>query len=145
MFPSSMLHRLTFALGVTLLFASCQPERYNDPDHKVTIVQGIYGMATKHDDVGANPVVAWKDARFIVYANCPAGSGYDPDNPVIAEVTSDYSGFYQLPLDPGDYVVCTAFQRCTTVTVAPNSRVRLDYEFSVGPGWSNSTVPAPCQ
>ncbi|MCA9524345.1 MAG: carboxypeptidase regulatory-like domain-containing protein [Myxococcales bacterium] len=62
----------------------------------------------------------------------------------MASGVSDPNGFYQIALEPGDYIVCAEFRRCTAVTVDPNARQRLDYDSTDGHGWSNTGVPAPC-
>jgi len=61
------------------------------------------------------------------------------DSP-LATATSDGVGFYEFPLTPGDYSLCTSFRRCTALHVETGQCVRLDYEFSVGPGWSAPVV-----
>ncbi|AEI68721.1 putative lipoprotein [Corallococcus macrosporus] len=59
-----------------------------------------------------------------------------PGESDVGSVTSNEEGFYEFALEPGDYRICTTFERCTDFTVGTGEAVRLDYEFSVGPGWS---------
>ncbi|AKQ68405.1 hypothetical protein A176_005317 [Myxococcus hansupus] len=54
----------------------------------------------------------------------------------MGSVTSTREGFYEVALEPGRYRICTTFERCTEFVVEEGQLVRLDYEFSVGPGWS---------
>jgi hypothetical protein len=112
-----------------------------DADKLVTIEQGVYGITTSQNDVGSdNPVLPIGGFSILVYDYVPPLS-LDPSSPPVvppplAETRSDQSGFYQLALDAGRYVFCTSFLRCVWLDVPANQPTRLDYYFSVGPGWS---------
>jgi hypothetical protein len=111
-----------------------------DADKLVTIQQGVYGITTSQDDVGDHPVLPMGGFSILVYGDLPPVSvdtGVLPiAPPPLVETRSDPSGFYQLELDARRYVFCTSFLRCIWLEVSPGQRVRLDYEYSVGPGWS---------
>ncbi|WP_255207681.1 MULTISPECIES: carboxypeptidase regulatory-like domain-containing protein [unclassified Myxococcus] len=59
-----------------------------------------------------------------------------PQDTDVASVTSNEDGFFEAELALGDYRICTTFERCTDFSVGSNEVVRLDYEMSLGPGWS---------
>jgi len=106
----------------------------------VTIAHGIYGQVTTVDDVG-EPMPAYLPGFAIGVFAVPAGSVLG--NPV-ATATSGARGFYEIELPAGDQVLCTAFERCVLVTLVAGELSRIDYEFSLGPGWSRgSPWPAP--
>jgi hypothetical protein len=136
-FKSSSM--LVLGLAVALGCGSSQPS-LPDADKLVTIQQGVYGITTSQDDVGDNPVVSKPNFSILVYGDVPPlsiGQNGLPDvPPPLAETHSDESGFYQLELDAGRHVFCTSFLRCVWLDVPVDQRVRLDYEYSVGPGWS---------
>lgn len=62
--------------------------------------------------------------------------------PTASTVSESSIGFYEIALSNGDHVACTSYERCVAVTVSEGQRLRLDYEYSVGPGWS-SGAPWP--
>lgn len=101
-----------------------------DVEAFVTITQGVYGQTTFLDDVcpsGCEP--QYKSMKLVV-------SGKTPPQAAVT-ITSDDKGFFQLGTEPGDFEICTEFDRCIEFTVAANAKIRLDYEMSAGPGWSN--------
>ncbi len=57
-----------------------------------------------------------------------------------AESDTGREGFYQCGLPTGPHEICTSFGGCRTFEVGERQCVRLDYEFSVGPGWSRPTT-----
>ena len=102
-------------------------------EDRLTISTGVYGQTTAQDDVGNDPV-EYNPMTLSVSAR--------GDSTPLAEVTSDDNGFYEIPLSPGNYSICTSFGRCTDFEVGEGQCVRLDYEFSVGPGWATAeTIP----
>jgi hypothetical protein len=108
-------------------------------EQRVTIQQGIYGQVTSLDDVGRHEPQPLGGFPIYVY-DVPAGTVLGAPTASTASETS--LGFYEMALPSGDHVVCTSFQRCVVVTIRAGQRLRLDYEFSVGPGWS-SGAPWP--
>lgn len=102
---------------------------------RLTISNGVYGQTTSQDDVGDNPV---EYHPMTLYVSSQGDSEH------LATVTSDEVGFYEIPLSPGKYSICVSFGRCSDFELADQQCVRLDYEFSVGPGWSMvKTIPCP--
>lgn len=88
----------------------------------MTITQGVYGQTTSQDDVGSNP-------REAIEMTLTVSAGTAAASSRLGDVTSGDQGFYEYPLDAGDYVICTAFGRCTTFSIAPAQRYRLDYQL----------------
>jgi len=104
-------------------------------DH-LTIASGVYGQTTSVDDVG--------DHSPQYYPMTLSVFNSSDHNAVLASARSDERGFYQIQLSPGDYAICTSFDRCTSFLVSDGQCIRLDYEFSVGPGWSAArAIPCP--
>jgi len=137
---------LVLGLAMALGCGSGQPELPH-ADKLVTIQQGVYGITTSQDDVGDNPVLPMGDFAILVYGDAPPLSvgpnGAPIVPPPLAETRSDESGFYQLELDAGRYVFCTSFLRCVWLDVPAGRPVRLDYEYSVGSGWSQGEPVEP--
>lgn len=100
-----------------------------DPEEAVTISQGVYGMTTYVDDVCASRCEREPRSMTLTIKALPQEAD-------VASVTSSKDGFYESALALGDYRICTAFGRCTDFSVGTDEAVRLDYELSVGPGWS---------
>jgi hypothetical protein len=127
--------------GLTTLVGcgSSQPA-LPDAESLVTIQQGVYGITTSQDDVGSdNPVLPMSGFSILVYDHVPSltfDQDYRPVETPLVETRSDEIGFYQLELGAGRYVFCSSFLRCVWLDVPANARVRLDYCFSAGPGWS---------
>ena len=105
-----------------------------DVENRLTISSGVYGQTTAQDDVGVNPVE---------YNRMTLSVSSQGDSAHLAEVTSDDIGFYEIPLSVGSYAICTSFGRCADFEVVVGQCVRLDYEFSVGPGWETAK-PISC-
>ncbi len=125
-----------------LALVACGSERKTVDRHVedlVTIAHGLYGQIITVNDVGNTDEAYQPGFTVDVYA-LPSGVALGP---VLATATSGDRGFWELGLDAGDYVVCTAFQRCVAVTLASGELLRLDYELSVGPGWSAGTPWPP--
>jgi hypothetical protein len=125
---------LVLGLAAALGCGSTQPA-LPDADKLVTIQQGVYGITTSQDDTGSdNPVLPMRGFSILVYEEVPplviGQDGLFVVPPPLAETRSDESGFYQLELDAGRYVICTSFLRCVWLDVPTNQRVRLDYEYS---------------
>ncbi len=106
----------------------------------VTIDQGIYGQITQLDDVGEHRPSYLPGFGVYVYAVPP---GTELGEPVAGTSSEASRGFYEVALPTGDHLACTSFQRCVVLTLAQGERLRLDYEFSVGPGWSTGAVWPP--
>ncbi|QDE95871.1 hypothetical protein BHS05_08275 [Myxococcus xanthus] len=100
-----------------------------DPEEAVTISQGVYGMTSYVNDVCSSGCERDPRSMTLLVKSLPQ----DTD---VASVTSNEDGFYEVALALGDYRICTTFGRCTDFSVGVNEVVRLDYEMSVGPGWS---------
>ncbi|GHG70631.1 hypothetical protein [Comamonas sp. JC664] len=95
----------------------------------LSISQGVYGLTTYAEDVCTGKCDAGpKSMTFSLRAL--------PGETDVGTVTSSREGFYEVALEPGGYRICTTFERCTDFTVEAGQLVRLDYESSVGPGWS---------
>lgn len=123
---------------VVLLGLGCSEDAAIDRDveDQLTISSGVYGQTTARDDVAAYNPIEYHQMSLAVF------SSIDRTTP-IANVTSSVNGFFEVALSPGDYAICTAFQRCSEFSVADGQCVRLDYEFSEGPGWAAAVV-IPC-
>jgi len=120
-----------FAVGVSACASASAGGIDRHVEDRVTLSTGVYGQTTSQDDIGDSPV-KYKQMMLSV----SAGAG----DPPLATQTSDGVGFYEFPLTPGDYSLCTSFGRCTALHVETGQCVRLDYEFSEGPGWSAPVV-----
>ncbi len=103
-----------------------------------TLNQGIYGLITSYNDVGDdNEVESSSDFGVIVREK----TSDKPEGVPVASTSSNDRGLYQLPLEPGVYWVCTEFLRCVWFELDEGQRLRLDYEFGPGPGWSAGEWP----
>jgi hypothetical protein len=100
-----------------------------------TVKTGLQGLVTELDDVGLTQPKDLANFQVDVFEVPPSTTL----GPVFASTHTNADGFYELALAPADYVVCTAFKRCVRVTVPKGDPLRLDYYFSVGPGWSGGT------
>lgn len=100
----------------------------------LTIRRGLYGQVTSLDDIGEH-LPEYLQRFGIDVFQVPGGT--ELGSPV-AHTASAERGFYEIELPPSDYVVCSSFRRCVRVALGDELR-RLDYEFSVGPGWSAGT------
>ncbi|WIG95626.1 hypothetical protein KGD87_34975 [Myxococcus sp. SDU36] len=100
-----------------------------DPEEAVTISQGVYGMTSYVNDVCSSGCEREPRSMTLLVKSLPQ----DTD---VASVTSNEDGFYEVALVLGDYRICTTFGRCTDFSVGSNEVVRLNYEMSVGLGWS---------
>lgn len=107
---------------LAIVFAAACGDVDEDVEDRLTITQGVYGQTTLRDDVGDNP-------REAIEMTLTVSAGTLDANTKLGDVTSGDQGFYEYPLDAGDYVICTSFQRCTTFSVAAAQRVRLDYRL----------------
>lgn len=139
-------------LGLALILgaAGCGDEGIDREVEKyLTITQGIYGQLTSYDDAGGETHYLRDVAvnAFAIPTPPPEPPMYTipPDEdlgPPVASMESTAHGFYELALDPGDYLLCAApcgpgLPRCTIATVPPGGLVRRDYSFSNAPnGWS---------
>jgi hypothetical protein len=54
--------------------------------------------------------------------------------PIVA-TRSDGMGFYELPLPPGRYWLCTTSRRCAEIDTTANAILRKDYDSGPGAGW----------
>lgn len=100
----------------------------------ITINQGIYGQVTTYDDVGPGPLEYVEGFGLHVYLTEPSLDPGDFSGAVL-EIRSIENGFFEIDLAAGNYYVCTTFKRCVVVEQREGELLRLDYEFSVGPGW----------
>src|SRR5437870_1865164 len=108
-----------------LVAAACGVDR--DVEHRVTITTGVYGQTTSSSDVGSDrgPHYYQMDIEL-----------RDHTDARLAQARSGEQGFYELAAVPADYRICSSFGRCTDITIAANQRLRCDYEFTLGGGWS---------
>jgi hypothetical protein len=138
--------------GFSLLLgvAGCGDEELDrGVERHLTITQGIYGQLTSFDDTGGGmhylPGVAVDAFAVPTPPPEPPLFAIPPDEdlgPPIATMESSADGFYELPLDPGDYLLCAEpcgpdRPRCTIATVPAGGLVRRDYASGNAPqGWS---------
>ncbi len=111
-----------------------------DTELSISIAQGVYGLTTSYDDVGDNPIEIYSGFNIDVFYEKPS-SDLNEDVVPLASAESDDNGFYEIALQSGEYCVCTTFRRCLNVSIQENEALRLDYEYSVGPGWSLPSDP----
>lgn len=98
------------------------------------IASGVYGCVTRVEDVGTPSVSALAGFRVQAFVAMPPPTPEDGLKPLV-ETQSDEAGFYEVPLAPGAYWLCSVFRRCTAVQVPAGGPVRRNYEFGPGPGW----------
>ncbi|HEY2735248.1 MAG TPA: hypothetical protein VGI70_14730, partial [Polyangiales bacterium] len=70
-----------------------------------------------------------------VWTSAPSSDLNDGAEATYSALT-DAQGFYELSVPAGHYWVCTSFRRCIEEDLAISQVTELDYEASVGPGWS---------
>jgi hypothetical protein len=98
-----------------------------DIEDQITIAQGVYGLLIAECEASGCQDHPAAGEHVIVYA---AGSGGK-----YSDVLSDDNGVYQIDLAAGDYILCT--YSCTTITVPPNDKIRVDWTSGPGGGhWS---------
>lgn len=142
---ASVRRSLSAALLLAALAACGRDDHHGIDRHVedlVTIDHGVYGQATYVDDVG-DPAAATSYLPGFGIEVYPLPLSVTLGAAVATTASRADRGFYQLELGPGDYVVCTQFHRCVAITLADGARTRLDYEMSVGPGWSAGTPWPP--
>jgi hypothetical protein len=134
---SSRTHRVVAALALALVVGCGGRDATLDRhvEDLVSIQHGLYGQVTAVDDVGS-PAPTYLPGFGVEAFAVPAGTTLGAPE---ASTTSAARGFYELALPTGDHVVCSSYGRCVVVTLADGELRRLDYEFSVGPGWSAGT------
>jgi hypothetical protein len=98
-----------------------------------SIATGIYGCTTSTSDEGDTTTYVLPDFQVQVFTSEPSGMQNDGAVPAWS-TASDADGFYELSLAPGHYWICSGFRRCTEQKLGAAPR-RLDYSFSLGPGW----------
>ncbi|HZF47407.1 MAG TPA: hypothetical protein VE093_02095 [Polyangiaceae bacterium] len=103
-------------------------------ERRPAITAGVYGCVTTSNDVGPPSVAPLAAFTVEIFAAKPPpklGEGPAP----LAKAISDEVGFYEIPLEPGAYWICTSFRRCAAVTVEAGKAKSKNYEMGVGPGW----------
>jgi hypothetical protein len=113
---------MRYLVVVLALVSACGLDR--NIENKVTIDQGVYGLLIEGCDTSGCQDQPAAGTEVLVYA---AGQ-----NGAAATTTSDTDGVYQIPLPPGDYMLCT--YNCTTITVPDAARVRYDWTSGQGGG-----------
>ena len=127
---------LVVLISYSCVGCSSDDEKINrEIEDLLTITQGIYGQATSYDDVGDNPVRYNPGFRIEVFDQIPSFDPADGIEPLQSVVAGE-RGFYEIELETGSYCVCTTFRRCLSADIFESELLRLDYEFSAGPGWS---------
>ena len=128
--------RMTMFAGcVTFALTACGEANTSidrQVESQLTIASGVYGQTTSVDDVGSNSPQYFPMTLSVFNS--------EDHNAALANARSDERGFYEIQLSPGEYTICTSFDRCTPLPVSDGQCIRLDYEFSVGPGWSAPRV-----
>jgi hypothetical protein len=100
-----------------------------------SVSSGVFGCVTATDDVGTpRPPEALPMFGVQVFIDPPPSTPDDGLEPAAA-TRSDATGFYELPLPPGRYWLCTTFRRCTPIDTTATVPLRRDYDFGPGPGW----------
>ena len=92
---------------------------------------GIYGCVTSTSEVDDTHVLP--DFSVQAFTSQPSAMPDDGAVPSLS-TASDADGYYQLSLLPGHYWICSSFRRCVEKDILAGTR-RLDYSFSLGPGW----------
>jgi hypothetical protein len=105
----------------------------------VTIQHGLYGQVTEVDDVGNEEETAPRYLPGFAVDAFEVPLGAELGSPVASTSSRLPRAFYELSLPAGDHVVCSSFKRCVVITLGAGELMRLDYEFSFGPGWSSGT------
>jgi len=100
-----------------------------------TQLEGVHGCITASNDVGNPSVEPLSDFPVEIFESAPPPTPGDGSTP-FAQARSDAVGFYEIGLPAGTHQICTSFRRCAELTVPSASNVALDYDFGVGPGWS---------
>ena len=137
--------KIAVLIGVATTFGCSSEGGPPNPEALVDIQQGVYGLTTQQDDVGDNPVLAHANFRVLVFDHVPVrdtsltGTAFTKEAP-LTQTVSDGGGFYQLALEPKRYVFCSSFGRCVWLEIRKSERTRLDYQSSVGPGWSKGDM-----
>jgi hypothetical protein len=104
-----------------------------DADEQVTIQQGVYGLTVSGCDVGNCEDSPYQHAPITITPS---------DGAAPMHLESDDGGFFEQPLEPGDYELCV--HSCTTITIVEGSRVRRDFEAGPGGGvwcFDGSCIP----
>lgn len=117
---------------VALLVGACTT---SDPDERVSIREGAYGLTTSGCDVADCEDQPYAGATVVA---TPVGGGA----PVAT--TSDDEGFFELSLPPGSYELCV--HSCTQLRITAGARLRRD--FVAGPGgglWCDRSSCKPGQ
>ena len=99
--------------------------------HEPSIAVGIYGCVTSTSEVDDTHVLP--DFSVQAFTSQPSAMPDDGAVPSLS-TASDADGYYQLSLLPGHYWICSSFRRCVEKDILAGTR-RLDYSFSLGPGW----------
>jgi hypothetical protein len=100
-----------------------------------SIASGVYGCITSTNDVGDTNTSVKPNFEVQAFDTHPSEDPNDGLAPE-ARAVSDAEGFYEMPLAAGHHWICTAFRRCTEKDLGNGTR-RLNYSFSIAPGWSN--------
>src|SRR5690242_14916685 len=95
------------AIGMVALGCSSTME---DPSKLVTIDQGVFGSTTTYDDVGDGEAEPWEADLSVYDADPGPDAGSAPAATLVGSAHSD-EGFFEIRLDPGNYVLCTSFRR----------------------------------
>ena len=105
----------------------------SDIEKYISVNQGVYGQTTSFNDVGSNNSIKYLPGFIVkVFKDTQPLADSTP----IAQTQSDSVGFYEIPLDTGEYLLCTSFDRCVKVFIDTVKLLRCDYSFSIAPGWS---------
>jgi hypothetical protein len=130
---------LAFAYVLLTTAANCgsDPTVADCDAHSPSIATGFAGCVSSEDDVGNPPPPPSVKPGFgvDVFVTQPSTDLNDGARPEFTTQTGA-DGFYEITVTPGHYWVCTTFRRCIEQDVQPMTVRRLDYAFSVGPGWS---------
>jgi hypothetical protein len=138
------MHRLFYLLAY-LSIASCidsttgSTAEIEDIEGSISIPQGIYGQVLSVNDVGTGDSRALEGFDVKIFLQAPNPEATPPDVPLI-ETETNVIGFFEIPLQSGDYCICTAFFRCSSFSLEVDAITRIDYTFGNHPGWHLSEL-----
>ncbi len=152
--PNKIISKSLLAISACILISCTNESSDEEPTtqdlkENLSITQGVYGLTTSHNDVGDNPIEIISGFDVDIFYEQPTTDLEEDVTPLVS-IKSNGEGLYEEELESGEYCICTSFRRCAPVVIHENELLRLDYESSVGPGWSlpndlESTLALSCE